>query len=404
MGLINGNNSPIYIGSSSSSVLPDYYDNLKTVLNEKFTTANSDFTLTNSSVSSNGLAMSSFGSALYSKNTKMVYIQAQARFVYSSAIVFGLYVNGCFACVDTSNKTFKVYYNYDGGSTMPSSTLGTESITDDFVNGDEYTITMDCKGPKTMVATFRNLTTGNDVTVTSAFSPSRTSKDCGVMLFSGSTTVKQLLFRVPLYNHAKAIFVGDSTTWNSGLSNYEQDSWAYIVMDDYFYLDGLISARGGDNIPGGIATITTLFDMGWTFDYVIMALGTNVSWPLAVNHTYAAQIAAQRTQFANFNTLCNQHGGILLWCAPPSNSNDDLTESLEEAEADNTTLGHPSRTILRKLIIDVFGDHCIRFDLATMTNGAYDSQYFLDGLHPNALGNHRESEFAIAQLMELNYH
>ena len=404
MGLINGNNTPISVSGSASSVLADYYDNLKTVFDERFTSANSEFTLTNCSVSANGLSMSSFGSALYNKNTKMVYVQAQTRFVYSGNMVFGLYVNGCFGCINTSAKTLTLYSGYDGSSTMPTTVVGSESITDDFVSGDEYTITMDCKNPKHMTTTFRNLTTGNEVIITSTFNPSRLSKDCGVMIFSGTTTVKQLLFRVPLYNHAKCLFVGDSTTWNSGVTDFEQDSWAYIVMDDYFYNDGVISARGGDNIPGGIDSVTAMFNQGWTFDFIIMALGTNVSWPLAVNHSYAEQIAAQRTQFANFNTLCSQHGGILLWCAPPSNPNDDLSESLEEAEADTSTLGNPSRTILRKLIIDVFGDHCIRFDLATMTNGAYDSQYFLDGLHPNDLGNHRESEFAMAQLMELNYH
>lgn len=404
MGLINGNNTPISVGGSASSVLADYYDNLKTVFDERFTSANSDFTLTNCSVSSNGLTMSSFASAIQNKNTKMVYEQMQTRFVYSTAIVFGLYMNGCFACVNTANKTLTLYKNYDGGSTMPTTVVDTESITDDFVVGDEYTITVDGMNPKHMTTTFRNLTTGENVVITSTFDPSRTSKDCGVMLFSGSVTVKQLIRRVPLYNHAKCLCVGDSTTWNSGLSDFEVDSWGFLVVGDYFYNDGVISARGGDNIPGGIDSVTAMFNQGWSFDYIIMALGTNVSWPLAANHTYAAQIAAQRTQFATFKTLCEQHGGILLWCAPPANPNDDLTESLEEAEADNTTLGNPSRTILRKLIIDVFGDHCIRFDLATMTNGAYDSQYFLDGLHPNSLGNHRESQFATAQLMELNYH
>lgn len=391
--------TPIAIGGCGSAIdFSTYENNLANEINEDFKTANANFTLSNCAVSSNGLVCSGFCTAKHTCVENLYCEKAIIRFVYNSALQIGVFLSSTLAYLDSSGS-LSIYKSYGQSSTLPSSASATVSVT--LVSGHEYTLSLYRKGFDYAKATLRDLESGNEVSATASSSNSLSSSTIGIVVFSGSVTVAQLIYKTPLYNESKMLIVGDSITWASVLGNQSkvfEDGFAYGIIHECFQNNGIISGQGGLAIKGGIARIKELVERGYKFDYVLVALGTNVDWDLAANWSYAAQIAKRRETFADFDDYCTEHGATLLWGAPPANPNDDLTESLEEAEADTTTLGFPSRTILRKLIIDVFGDRCIRFDLATMTNGAYDSQYFADGLHTNYAGQQRQFEFAKAHL------
>ena len=284
---------------------------------------------------------------------------------------------------------------------MPGTANKTGAFAFDMVSGREYVLTLDTRSHAYASVTLRDTVTGDEFTVTGGSSNGRGSNTVGVVVFSGTATVNNLIYKAPLYKHAKAVICGDSITWGGSVADYT-NCYAWKLANEYFHNDCVICGYGGDNIAGGIAKVNDLFNEGYTFDYVIMALGTNVDWSMSVNWSHSHQIAARRKQFDDFKALCNSYGADLLWCAPPAVGSDDLTESLAEAEADTTTLGHPSRAILRKLIVDYFGEKAIRFDYATMTDGAYDSSYFADGVHPNETGYVRMTEFAKSTLEILN--
>jgi len=389
---INGNIIPISGGGKSINY-SDYEKNLERVIDEDFTTSNSNFTLSNCSVSSSGLTCTGFASAKYKYIENLYGEKIAIRFTYTGTVTLGVYLSSTLAYIDTAG-TLSIYTGYTQGSTLPSSPASTDSVS--ITSGHEYLLTLFHKGHDYSRATLRDLISGEETTLTSSYSNTRDAKALGISVFNGTATVSKLMYDAPLFSGAKLLVVGDSITWGGAVTPYS-DSFASKLVTEYFSNDGTICAYGGDSITGGIKKVTELFERGHKFDYVLMALGTNVDWDRSSNWDYATQISARRTTFANFDALCESRGATLLWGAPPANPNDDLTESLEEAEADTTTKGYPSRTILRKLIIDVFGERCIRFDLATMTNGAYDSQYFADGLHTNAKGQLRQYEFAKAK-------
>lgn len=395
---VNGNVIQLPISSSDSGVdFVSYENNLEREVNESFTTSNPKFTLLNCSVSNSGLSCTGFSSAKYNYIENLYCERAAIRFKYTSAISLGVFLSTTLAHIDSSG-TLSIYTSYGQSSTLPASAVASESIS--MTIGHEYLLTLFRKGFDYSKATLRDIESGIETAIEGTSTNSLASATLGLSVFSGSVIISQLAYDTPLYPKSRAIIIGDSITWAGALSSFAL-SYGYKLVTEYFGNNGVISGQGGLAIKGGIQRAEELFNRGYRFDYVIMALGTNVDWDLSSNWSYSAQIAKRRETFANFKSLCNSYGAELLWCAPPANPNDDLSQSLEEAEADTTTTGNPSRTILRKLIIDVFKDKCIRFDLATMTNGAYDGQYFADGVHTNALGNERQYEFAKNRLFLL---
>lgn len=399
MSIYNIHGAEIVSGNTGQAVdFVVYSNNLKTEIDTNFTSDVSNFTLSGCSASSFGLSFSGFGTAKYDYIENIYYEKAVIKFTYNSAVQLGVFLSGTLVYLD-STGTLALYNGYTQSSTLPSSASDTESAI--LTIGHEYALSLYRKGFDYAQGVLRDLVSGEEYVVTGGSSNQLSSKTLGIVVFSGTVVVSQLIYKTACYGHSRVLVIGDSITTASILgmeSKTFEDSFGYRIVNECFANDGLVSAQGGLGIKGGIQRVQELFARGYRFDFIIVALGTNVDWDKAPNWDYAAQIATRRQTFANFESVCNGYGAVLLWCAPPANPNDDLTESLTDAETDTTTTGYPSRTILRELIIDVFGDRCIRFDLATMTNGAYDAQYFADGLHTNYAGHTRQLEFAKSRL------
>ena len=411
--LINGRNIIVDDQKRYPQVYPTYYDNLATVLDEHFKKANDAFTYSGSTdMSIDGLNIQGFGSVISKACTQMMYGQYITRFVYSEDCVFGLYANGGLAYVDTDAKTLNTANISASATAAPSTASQSANITDDFVEGYTYQLKIDMQiithyssGGGGMTVTLRCENTGAETTLTdNSIGYVRNAKDFGIFNFNGEVVVKQLMYRAPNYPHAKCLTIGDSISLGPRDAQFEAGAWTYKVVSNHFKNSGVMSARGGDSAGHAVDIINDLYFQGWTFDYIIIALGTNNWNPLVVNHTKAENRQATFRWLEELDGLIANHGGTLIWCACPMASVDGQTSSWDTWDTiDTSQTGEVSRVLMRQLYIQYFGDRCIRHDWATMTDGEYDSTYSHDGSHTNALGQQRQYAFAEDRLTALNY-
>lgn len=414
--LINGKNVIVDDLKRYPQTYPTYYDNLATVLDERFKARNDAFTYSGSTdMSIDGLNMQGFGSVISKACTQMMYGQYITRFVYSEDCVFGLFCNGGLVFVDTDAKTLNSANISASANTLPSTISQSENITDDFVVGYTYQLKIDMQfaihtaagggGGQAVRATLRCENTGSETTLADgSIGFVRNAKDFGVFNFDGDVTVKQLMYRAPNFPHAKCLTIGDSISLGPRDAQFDAGAWTYKVVSNHFKNSGVMSARGGDSAGHVVDIINDLYSQGWTFDYIIIALGTNNWNPLAVNHTKAENKQATMNWLESLDNLVSEHDGTLLWCACPMASADGQTSTWDTWETiDVSQTGEVSRVLMRQLYIQYFGDRCIRHDWATMTDGEYDSTYSHDGSHTNALGQQRQYEFAEDRLTALNY-
>lgn len=371
MSIYNVNGTPIDVGGGiSRHMVSGYANNMRNVFSESFKTANTNFTLTNCSVSANGLSATGFAKAEYNKGTTIDYQTVIAEFVYSGAVVLGAYLGSDLAKIDTANLTLTSGYGWQGstgGVSYPHDT----SITFDFVNGEKYSITLE-KTPGQVKQTVCRLKTGESVSYTVSLGDSGT---CGVVVFSGSAVFTKLSYYAPMFSHARCLIVGDSITQGDKLSD-KTARYCWKLSENYFHGDCVISGINGTRSEEIVGRAKKLISMGYSFDYIIVAAGTNDLVP-------NSSVSAFTQKVTNYITELEHLGATVFWCVPPMRS--QYTE--QTANTQNA-------------ILAVNGIKALRFDLATQgADGLYDASYFVDGTHPNAAGCQRMYEFAARELM-----
>lgn len=359
--LDGGNGKQFYSG--------DYKNNLRNVFAEDFKTANADFTLSNCNVSANGLVGAGFCKAEHNKGTTIDYQKVIAEFVYSADAVLGAYLGDDLAKVDTANKTLTSGYGW-GGSTGSVSYPHDTAIPFDFVSGEHYTITLE-KTPGQVVQTLCRLKTGETVSYTVAWGNSGAA---GVVCFSGNANFTKLSYYAPIFNHAKCLIVGDSITQGDKLSD-KTKRYCWLLSENFFHNDCVISGINGTRTSEIVSRAKKLMSMGYSFDYIIVAAGTN-------DLVSTSGISAFTTAVANYIAELEATGAKVFWGIPPMRS----SYAEQTANTQNAILAVPNIKALR-------------FDLATQGNdGLYDATYFADGTHPNAVGCQRMFEFAVRTL------
>lgn len=367
MGFVDGFGNPISIVGGLSINTDAYENNLRNVFSYDFKTANSNHALTDCQISDNGLVCTGFCKTTYSKAIPMDYSKAIMTFKYSGEAVLGLYLHMTLIHIDTAGKTITIKKSYDQTSAVPDGGTKT-TISFDFVAGNEYAICLDKKSTLT-VATIRDLTNGveTSVSVSSAMGHATSvGTNMGVVVFSGAATITRLTYYAPFYGqHLKCLILGDSITEGVGLESEPENRYSWKLLKDYFHFDGLICGVGGATGENGYNRALKLFsDMGYTFDNIIVYLGTNDNLPAEV------LISNLQKNYQSYVDTLKERCNKIFWCTVAPNSD--------------------GRIWVNEAITGLSGlDGLIRFDLALGTD--YN-------VHPNAEGHAKMYEYAKAEL------
>lgn len=366
--LYTSNGTPIEIGGGDGKQVfgGNYENNFRNIFTENFKAVNADFTLTNCSVSANGLSCSAFAKAEYKKGTAIDYSYAIAKFKYSSACVVGLYIGATVAWVDTANLTFNMGSNWNSTSTLPTA-AETENITFAFVDGEEYSIALEKKATN-VTATIFDAKGVVKISLTHS-ATTQCLGTCGVVCFNGNCYFTALSYYLPLAVHSRCLILGDSITEGDVSNPAPTARHAWKLLTDYFHNDCVISGVGYGTTRTAMERFRLLTAMGYTFDYVLMFLGTNDG-----NMFYTDEDIPKYTGWLEgWIAEIEATGAKVMWGFPPMRS---------AGYADS------QRRVRTGILAVTPPLDLIRFDLATQNaQGEMDSSLYTDQTHPNAAGH-----------------
>lgn len=371
----DGSNNVLFIptnaGSGDGVNTEAYANNMRCALNEDFTAAKATWTVTNGTLTNNGLSCNGYSLARYNSYASLDYEKSIIRFVYSGDTVIGVFLSANLAWVDTANKTLNFGIGYSQSSTLPTAT-NTESITFDFVSGREYEISIYRDLSVSGTVKIRDTVEGTEITLSATLGTSRLTNMTGCVVISGETVINKFLYYAPLFAKAKVLIVGDSITYGGAVSD-KTKRWGTMLIEEYLHNNGVMCGIGGDGSGNAYQNAMKLLSMGYSFDYVLIATGTNDSPPTS----------SSKSTYESYISGIESYGCEVIWCIPPRVQ----SSSSEERVA-----------AVRAVLLSIDGLKTIRFDHATSTNGDYDSRYFADGTHTNEAGNQRQYEFAKSAL------
>lgn len=382
MNLINGYGKPIEIQAGKNINTEAYENNLRPVFVDDFKADNGNMVFTDGcTITDAGLSCVGYCRLAYNSVAPVDYLKVVSKFVYSEGVKLGLFVSGAICYVDTVAKTIANYVTYQESNALPGTATDTQNIPFNFTVGNEYELTAEKRSYGEYIYTIRDSVSGETVSLTTARTNSGSGKLVfGLTVFEGTTIVTKMAYYLPMFGHAKALIVGDSITAGVGVSEDYTHRWVWKILKDYFHYDGVICGVGGANMSMGIQYATELMNAGYSFDYVICALGTNIDNVLE-GFGEEVGIETARQNVEKHKATLESYGCKVIWVVPGVRGDSYATE-LEYT---------------RKGVIAADVDK-IRGDYALMTDGAFDSKYLADGCHPNAAGNQRIYEFAKAEL------
>lgn len=188
--------------------------------------------------------------------------------------------------------------------------------------------------------------------------------------------IDKLEWRLPLFNSAKALFVGDSIT--EGLSMGTNDinkRWASLLRNNYFEGNAIVCGRGFGTSANVLDILEKIMKYGYNFDYIFVMIGGN--------ETKEESINGWKTNMVNIYNKILGYGSMPIIICPPCKK-----------------VGQEYIIQMKNFVLENEWD-TIRMDLATSIDGLgieQDSTLSTDGTHFNEIGNEKMYERAIEDL------
>lgn len=253
---------------------PNYYKNLKNALYYDFYNLNNinELSLTNSQIQNNSLNCNDYTLTIMNKSCSLDYINIESEFTFNSNSTFGLFSGNMLGFINNSNNTINLGYNFNKNNVIPT-TVTSNNLTINFVNGNKYILKF-IKNAMNYTFSILDINSMTENSVTIDRIQNKGFGNAGIVTFSGSVNFNYIKYNTILYDFAKVLFLGDSTTEGVDVID-SSNRWCDKLAKNYFSNNAIISGVGGETTQQGYNRLNNILNLGYTFQIAIIYLGLN---------------------------------------------------------------------------------------------------------------------------------
>ena len=253
---------------------PNYYKNLKNALYYDFYNLNNinELSLTNSQIQNNSLNCNDYTLTIMNKSCSLDYINIESEFTFNSNSTFGLFSGNMLGFINNSNNTINLGYNFNNNNVIPT-TVTSNNLTINFVNGNKYILKF-IKNAMNYTFSILDINSMTENSVTIDRIQNKGFGNAGIVTFSGSVNFNYIKYNTILYDFAKVLFLGDSTTEGVDVID-SSNRWCDKLAKNYFSNNAIISGVGGETTQQGYNRLNNILNLGYTFQIAIIYLGLN---------------------------------------------------------------------------------------------------------------------------------
>lgn len=359
-----------------------------------------DYRISATNLTSN--TMNGFSALNYNHDTMIESWKYTSKFVLNSQSTFGITTNNAMwagsVLIDTENKKiiFGREISVNGIMTLEEKvieddyymTAKDDSVADryetrniegiDFVIGHTYYLVLERKG-LISIASIHDYNSGKYFEVKTY---ARFHGGISFLVQKGEVEIKNIEYKVALYNGGKAALWGDSLTEGNAMGTMEYEyNYAALLRKNYFNGSAIICGNGTGGTGDMLKAIKDLHYYNTHLDFHFVMLGTNQT-------SSQAGIDIWKQQIVEIYNIILSLGAKPIIIVPPLRTDKVATVALLQ---------------MRDFILEKGWD-TIRMDIAVSLNGEgqeIDPSLTTDGIHFNIQGNQKMYERALIDLKKI---